>query len=372
MLPQVIGTSDLMSHQDDTVLVVLDNIHPNTLSYFSSENNTSKFFNLLNRTQTHIVATLSTGNSTGLNSLISQIDILLSRGSNIIEVEPLSPLHTTQRIVYEHMQKAVPSPPCDEDSTSLEKLADFTIGSPPVIAIMTSKGMSVKYPEPLSDFAERLFLTTDEKSNESEHQPFSNDIYRIPLKSNCTPSCDFWGAIVKLTDLCELTPHEELFLYCLSIFHGTPVLECVLEGLAHLIQQSCCRSISYKELCGKLMDFKIVNSYPHPVAIHPVMEVNNKVKEAPLCYIVTPAVATALWTCKMEDTDRVVAMSVVYRVLEDIYSNRHTLGASDLQHVLGLVGVARESFGYYCGLIGSECYEMFYGLLLKYKAACMQ
>eukprot|EP00731_Ephydatia_muelleri_P035548 Em0135g3a len=36
----------------------------------------------------------------------------------------------------------------------------------------------------------------------------------------------------------------------------------------------------------------------------------------------------------MNDTDKVMALGIVYRVFEDIYSNRHILSSSELQHVL--------------------------------------
>eukprot|EP00731_Ephydatia_muelleri_P036356 Em0241g1a len=49
---------------------------------------------------------------------------------NIIEVEPFSPIHTTQRIVYGHLQKTKCSSPSDEERAALEILVDFTKGSP--------------------------------------------------------------------------------------------------------------------------------------------------------------------------------------------------------------------------------------------------
>eukprot|EP00731_Ephydatia_muelleri_P038039 Em0636g1a len=117
------------------------------------------FHKLLCHICTHIIATLHAGNNTDLSSIVGQIDTLLIRGSNIIEVEPFSPIHTTQRIVYGHLQKTKCSSPSDEERAALEILVDFTKGSPPVIDIMTSKGMCTKYPESLDAFTHRLVFT---------------------------------------------------------------------------------------------------------------------------------------------------------------------------------------------------------------------
>eukprot|EP00731_Ephydatia_muelleri_P038396 Em0746g1a len=155
---EVIDEIELKTH-NIAALVVLESIGPNTLTSFSSLREMAKFHKLLCHICTHIIATLHAGNNTDLSSIVGQIDTLLIRGSNIIEVEPFSPIHTTQRIVYGHLQKTKCSSPSDEERAALEILVDFTKGSPPVIDIMTSKGMCTKYPESLDAFTHRLVFT---------------------------------------------------------------------------------------------------------------------------------------------------------------------------------------------------------------------
>eukprot|EP00731_Ephydatia_muelleri_P027348 Em0019g221a len=116
----------------------------------------------------------------------------------------------------EHRRQSVLSP-SDEDRVALEILVDITKGSPPVIDIMTSKGMCTKYPESLDAFTPRLIFTLDES------EPFSNVIDKQPMKARNCVSFDLWDAINTLADLCELTSYEELFLHCLCIFHNVPV-----------------------------------------------------------------------------------------------------------------------------------------------------
>ena len=359
-IPQI-----LESTHDDPVLIVLDNIHPTTIPYFTNEKKIGKFYDLLNRKHTHIMATLFTDDSTtGLNSIIKQTDTLLTRGSNITEVGSLSPIHATQRIVYGHLQRAGGHPPSTSvgDRAALESLAHFTKGSPSVIGVITSKGMSKKYPEPLSAFAQRV--------TEDENNALQNEMF---LQSKYLADCD---AIAKLIDLCGLNSCEELFLYCLCVFHSAPIQECVLEGLACVILQSRDQTtsqhkeVSHTTICQKLADFNLLQWYPHPVVLRPATHVSYKVKETSMCYCVSPAVAMALWGHKMDDTDKVIALGIVYRVLEAVYPKRRALSPSDLQHLLGLVRVALETFDCNCSLIGAECYELFYGLLFRFEAAC--
>eukprot|EP00731_Ephydatia_muelleri_P037038 Em0384g3a len=157
----VIDEIELKTH-NIAALVVLESIGPNTLTSFSSLREMAKFHKLLCHICTHIIATLHAGNNTDLSSIVGQIDTLLIRGSNIIEVEPFSPIHTTQRIVYGHLQKTKCSSPSDEERAALEILVDFTKGSPPVIDIMTSKGMCTKYPESLDAFNAQASIYSDE------------------------------------------------------------------------------------------------------------------------------------------------------------------------------------------------------------------
>eukprot|EP00731_Ephydatia_muelleri_P036340 Em0239g1a len=269
-----------------------------------------------------------------------------------------------ERIVYGHLQKTKCSSPSDEDRVALEILVDITKGSPPVIDIMTSKGMCTKYPESLDAFTPRLIFTLDES------EPFSNVIDKQPMKARNCVSFDLWDAINTLADLCELTSYEELFLHCLCIFHNVPVPKCVLEGLSCLIKRSCSQMTSCQEMCQKLVDFNLLKSYPHPVVLPPIGGVNGEVKETPLCYCVLPAVATAIWNGKMNDTDKVMALGIVYRVFEDIYSNRHILSSSEIQHVFGLVCVVLEVCNCICYLIGEECYQLFYLMLERFKNLC--
>eukprot|EP00731_Ephydatia_muelleri_P037227 Em0423g1a len=357
---EVIDEIELKTH-NIAALVVLESIGPDTLTSFSSRREMATFHKLLCHICTHIIATLHAGNNTDLSSIVGQIDTLLIRGSNIIEVEPFSPIHTIQRIVYGHLQKTKCPSPSDEDRVALEILVDITKGSPPVIDIMTSKGMSTKYPESLDAFIRRLVFTLDES------EPYSNVIDKQPMKARNCVSFDLWNAINTLADLCELTSYEELFLHCLCIFHNVPVPKCVLEGLSCLIKRSYSQLTSCQEMYQKLVEFNLLKSYPHPVVLCPT---GGEVKEAPPCYGVAPVVATAIWNGKMNDTDKVMALGIVYRVFEDIYSNRHILSSSELQHVFGLVCVVLEVCNCICYLIGEECYQLFYLMLERFKNIC--
>eukprot|EP00731_Ephydatia_muelleri_P027354 Em0019g227a len=360
---EVIDEIELKTH-NIAALVVLESIGPDTLTSFSSLREMAKFHKLLCHICTHIIATLHAGNNTDLSSIVGQIDTLLIRGSNIIEVEPFSLIHTTQRIVYGHLQKTKCPSPSDEDRAALEILVDITKGSTPVIDIMTSKGMCSKYPESLDAFTCRLVFTADES------ELFSNVVDKQPIKARNCVSFDLWDAINTLADLCELTSYEELFLHCLCIFHNVPVPKCVLERQSCLIKTFFSQMTSCQEMCQKLVDFNLLKSYPHPVVLCPIGDVNGEEKEAPLCYCVAPVVVTAIWNGKMKDADKERTLDIVYRVFEDIYSSRHILSSSELQHVFGLVCVVLELCNCICSLIGEERCQLFYLMLEKFKNMC--
>ena len=68
------------------------------------------------------------------DKLIREIDHQLVRGSKILPIDPLSMIHSTQRTVYT-IQREMDFAPDNEDQIILEKLAEFTSGSPVLVDI---------------------------------------------------------------------------------------------------------------------------------------------------------------------------------------------------------------------------------------------
>ena len=68
------------------------------------------------------------------DKLICEIDYQLVRGFKILPIDPLSMIHSTQRTVYT-IQREMDFAPDNEDQIILEKLAEFTSGSPVLVDI---------------------------------------------------------------------------------------------------------------------------------------------------------------------------------------------------------------------------------------------
>ena len=117
------------------VLVVLD--HIDQMPWFSDFS--TSLMDLLRRPHTHVVAISKTYAPS--DALLREIDHKLLRGCKVIDVKPLSMMHTTQRIVHAILS-AHHFVPNDEDQKILEKLAQFTSGSPALIDVIAALFLS--------------------------------------------------------------------------------------------------------------------------------------------------------------------------------------------------------------------------------------
>jgi len=90
---------------------------------------------LLRNPNTHIV--VISKNYAPPDALLKEVDSQLLRGCRVIDVEPLSMIHTTQRIVHSVLS-AHHLAPTNEDQNFFEKLAEFTSGSPVLTDVTTA------------------------------------------------------------------------------------------------------------------------------------------------------------------------------------------------------------------------------------------
>ncbi len=293
--------------------------------------------------------------------LIRSIDHKLIRGSKVLHVEPLTMIHSTQRIVYT-IQKEVHLAPSNRDQNNLEKISDFTSGSPVLVDITshillsklqgsseeenTSKliekfAQSISIPEP--DTLSQLSNSSDEDNGDGGDS----------------------GASTKLINSCKFDPEVRLLLNCLSVFGSSPIPLSVVTSFSSVITTSSGRCHLASSLLKKLLQTKFVETYPCPVLSHstllkaPLYSHKNSKNNYPDFVCVPQHVATFLWK-DLEPNNRIIALAAC----------QHVLSTSSHQHsspfLLGLTSLLLDALHVNHDLMGDECYKEVFRLSLNF------
>ena len=202
------------------------------------------------------------------DSLYREIDKELIRGCNVHSVEPLSMVHSTQRIVYSVLSEHHLAPARD-DQASFMALSDMACGSAiiadSISALLLTKmnKSSSNIHRALGEVAEALkikigqyirnkdcqsknytlcnvaqveldvALNCNDQANSFETQvkPASNYVQKRESDVNH----DSWHVIGSLLNLSHLS-HEELLVLCtLSLFDSASVPMCVVNGISAIV-----------------------------------------------------------------------------------------------------------------------------------------
>ena len=219
------------------------------MSQFSDP--TTALMTLLRNSNTHIV--VISKNYAPPDALLKEVNHQLLRGCRVIHVEPLSMIHTTQRIVHSVLS-AHHLAPTNEDQNFFEKLAEFTSGSPVLTDVATALLLSeIKHysQDKQQDIQETLLnfknqISLDEMGPSVKpvtvvrHEPpkgtapvreISKNVYDHidSIKETeqdpwCTSSSyDSWQAITMLIGQCSLIAEEKLLLFAISLFGCCPI-----------------------------------------------------------------------------------------------------------------------------------------------------
>ena len=185
----------------------------------------------------HIVVIDKSCNS--FSKLEKEIDQKLVRGCRIINIDPLTMIHSTQRIVHSLMLEHTLMP-SNKDQRLLEELAEFTSGSPLIIDI-ASQLLCSKFSlhsdlhQALYHFAEEISLGEHDSQSMQLEQDInsqsSQKVVEIPTIS--IPSAqdilrtdakyDSWESIYYLVNSCQLSVEETFLMECISVFGSVPV-----------------------------------------------------------------------------------------------------------------------------------------------------
>jgi len=376
---QATGSAPTTALQSLPVLVVLDNIdHMPQFSDFPTS-----LMDLLKHPRTHIVAISKTYGPP--DALVREIDHKLLRGCEVVDVKPLSMIHTTQRIVHTILS-AHHFIPSKEDQKILEKLAQFTSGSPALIDVIAalflsemeheSQNTSQDTHDTLVKFNNRLLLDEVGPSTNPVtvvgHEPPKRTENEREISDSAGPPdqdswhtnshYDSWQAVTTLIGQCSLDTEEKLLLFAMSIFSCIPVPMGVVAEVSSMILQVSQKPHISTNLYSKLFQMQLVKRYPLPVILHPSLGVQQSSTEPETVYV-PQHIAQAIWKDMISPLDKVVALSTMYKALCTLSDNQ---GSLEMGFLKGLSSLLVEMYECNYELMGKQCYKEVYKLYIRF------
>lgn len=376
---QATGSAPTTALQSLPVLVVLDNIdHMPQFSDFPTS-----LIDLLKHPRTHIVAISKTYGPP--DALVREIDHKLLRGCEVVDVKPLSMIHTTQRIVHTILS-AHHFIPSKEDQKILEKLAQFTSGSPALIDVIAalflsemeheSQNTSQDTHDTLVKFNNRLLLDEVGPSTNPVtvvgHEPPKRTENEREISDSAGPPdqdswhtnshYDSWQAVTTLIGQCSLNTEEKLLLFAMSIFSCIPIPMGVVTEVSSMILQASQKPHISTNVYSKLFQMQLVKRYPLPVILHPSLGVQQSSTEPETVYV-PQHIAQAIWKDMMSPLDKVVALSTMYKALCTLSDNQ---GSLEMGFLKGLSSLLVEMYECNYELMGKQCYKEVYKLYIRF------
>ena len=320
------------------------------------------------------------------DNLIRAIDCKLLRGCKVHHLEPLSMILSTQRIVYS-MQKEINFTPKCNDQNIIEKISNFTCGSPILVNIVSRLlcsfiNASQQSPqEVLQDFAKAISLNTSQDNCSSisdslsscSSSASSSPSFERPLSvrvsdsfssiSTLSPECrdewdtlciyDSWDSIAELLNICQFDSETKLLLDCLSHFGCGPIPVSIVSSLSALISKISGKTHLAGSLLSQLMDKGLMKRYPSPVIIYPNLNHQNTAE-----FVYMPKYISDCILKQMEYSDNVVALVISFQMLTELPTKCYFL--------LGLLKFLMSVFELNSDLMGENCYKEVYKLYLSH------
>jgi hypothetical protein len=348
------------------VLVVLDDVR----SLPQSES----LRGLLRTRTTHIV--IISHSSQPPEPLKREIDQQLIRGWSPVSIQPLSTVHTTQRVVHSLMSQTHFTP-LNREQKLLEKIANLSSGCPRLVDLTNSllklcleeagKREGSAETDFLDVFASRVHLTI-ERATRVETAPGESASVRARAGSFKTNRY-----VSELIAAFQLPPAHQFVLRTLSVFSPQPVPLSLVDIIQFLVARATQGSAGphrgASSSVSNLLSTKLLCSYPSPVVSSPENDALSSRCPQQRYLFVPQLVQDALWD-HMDDTDIVFALTTAYKALQELTS-RPDLGGGDLCFATGLTEtlIARcdsnQSRKYIDDAVYKEVYKMLVSLQLR-------
>ena len=172
----------------------------------------------------------------------------LGRPVSVCEVQPLSVLHATQRLVYA-VQSNHHLPPLQEDQTAFQQLAHLSTGSPVLVRLIQSLlHHHIKCSDTASNGLQNCLKEIEEIVDMLYDEDNDDDEFLVKVQALVTATCD------------TLSTLSQRLLHCLSCLDGMPVSQQLIHYLATFINPH-----QPNVMMAELSRAAVLLGYPSPV-----------------------------------------------------------------------------------------------------------
>ena len=304
------------------------------------------------------------------DNLIKEVDCKLVRACTCHTIDPLSNIHSTQRLVHTLMTN-IYFAPTTIDQRLFDQLAEFTSGSPPIVEI-TSQILLASYSknhiEAAQEIGEKFSLQMQHSDPHAIHnlpvrELLENVTDKLPavaeLAEKQRDSCEnkpvyaSWDSITTLVNNCNLSTEEHFLLNCLSLYQDLPLPFSLVTKIASVITKSTQQEHLASTLYKKLMKYRLLKPYPSPVVLY--SQNTRRDDDYELVHI-PQCVAECLWKT-INSMDKVAALTAVCAAVRQL---DNTFGEYD--YILrSLLEIIEQNYT----LLGKEIYQDTYTSILS-------
>ena len=310
-------------------------------------------------------------------SLKQEIDQQLIRGWTPISIQPLSTVHTTQRIVHSVMS-LTHFTPLNREQKLLEKIASLTSGCPGLVTITNSllhccleeagRNTGSTQADFLHVFASKVNVNLDRSTRTDA--PSSSELPAARARAGSFRTNRYLSELISAF---QLPPAHLFVLRTLSVFSPQPVPLSLVDIVQCLVAKAAVSSAGHSRVAPSsitnLLSTKLLRSYPSPVICPPTNPPppSPTTSQLPGKYLFVPQlVQDTLWE-HMDDRDIVFTITTAYRALLEMTS-RPSITASGVCFATGLTEclVARcDSNSCISEGVYREIFKMFVDLQLR-------
>ena len=351
---------------------------------------------LLKNTGTHILVLSTT--FLPPESLMQEFDRKLLRGTTVIDIEPLTAVHATQRVVHTVLSKHHITPK-NQEQEIFDMLTEFMCGSPVLTDIVSALLLHRMAEDKrhssdiLCGFSQDIGLTEDMEYTASQTAAVLSDHPRIsrvakprpilprvrsviehalpgvdPELAYSTAAFDSWVALIRLVKQCKLTPEETMLLKCLSILGCAPIPALLVTDISQYICQASQNPYLTASLSSKLLKLKLLWRYPTPLVFHPTLD-RRPLPSKKLEFVYVPQyISKALCKDLFSEEDTIMTIGIVHHVMEALLpsTNKQPNFPCGIAQLLEQFSLLKLS------IIGQDCYRAVCRLHFMFKGAWFQ
>ena len=337
---------------------------------------------LLKSRSTHIIVI----NTSSLppETLRREVDQQLIRGCSSLTLQPLSSVHTTQRIVHSIMTMTHFTP-LNREQKLLEKIVELVSGSPGLVNMTTAllrcclreaekneDGSGLDF---LDRFAARIPLLSEDTAVHVEPPAHSvtGQVEAVSIK----PTLKISRYTSELIAAFQLPTADHFILRALSVFGPVPIPLSIIDTLQSMVVKATQgregRGKGAPNPISNLLSAMLLRPYPCPIVSPPDSQLSTHHLQATPpsdqqdSYLFVPQlVQDSLWE-HMEAADTAFTVTTTFKALQE-YGRRPKLSRSELCFAAGLTAIVVEKCDTNGEWMNESVYKEAYKLLINYKS----